>query len=507
MSARQPLASGQNLAAACGLLGVALLGWVNLPIPFTGDQALFLDTAKKLNGGGTLYLTVWDNKQPGIYWFYELGGRVFGFSEIGVRLFELCYLMLGALLLVWLSRRWLSNGFIASLAPLATFGAYYAGAGPWHLTQLEILVTPLLLLMVGLVAFDGGPIPVKNFLFGVATALVMLFKLVLVPIPAAIWLADTWRVYHEDHEGLASIGKHRLLPLFFGACAVLVPVVAVFWHAGALDEFAWATFVYPARALGEIPSAPLGRLTTGLRWFGWMMAPWMAFAVMAAVFCPAHPSRITRSMLLWITVAIVVILVQKFSWWQYHFNLLFVPAGALGVRGLDRLATRIAAPGRRLIMAGVAAAAALSPTVAEAAVKANRWRAVDFTLDPTGLVPYRAARNAAYGDLPAELRLLDAPEALPGTIYVLGNPLYVLYSGRVVAIPLHGWSWEMFLHSQVEAAQKELEAAAPAYVLVSRLYARRLDSDYPATAEWLRSRYDPAVEVFDGVWYRRRETQ
>lgn len=506
MSDRQPLASGQNLAALCGLFGVALLGWVNLPMPFAGDQALFLNTAKVLDDGGTLYRTVWDNKQPGIYWFYELGGRLFGFSEIGVRLFELCCLMLGALLLLWLCRRWFSNGIIAALAPLATFGAFYAAAGPWHLTQVEILVTPLLLLLVGLVAFDGTPVPARNFLFGIAAALVLVFKLALAPLPAAIWLTDAWWAYHKNHEGPATIGKRRLLPLLVGACAVVVPVVAVFWHAGALDEFAWATFVYPPLAAHETGRAPLSRLASSLRWFGWAMAPWIVLAVAAAVFCPARPSRPTLLMLLWAAVAILVILIQKFSWWQYHFNLLFVPVGVLGVRGLDRLVERIAAPGPRLVAAGLAAAAALTPMVAQAADKANHWRMVDFTLEPARLVQYRAVRNPSYGALAAELQLLNAPEALPGTIYVLGNPLYVLYSGRSVAIPLHGWSWEVFLRSQVEAAQTELEAAAPAYVFVSAFYANLLGTDYPATGEWLRSRYDPAVEVVDGVWYRRRES-
>jgi hypothetical protein len=236
------------------------------------------------------------------------------------------------------------------------------------------------------------------------------------------------------------------------------------------------------------------------------MAPWVVLAAAAAVFRPARPSRPTFLMLLWVAVALVVIVVQTFSWWQYHFDLLFVPVGALGVRGLERLAARFAAPGPRLVTAGFAAAVALIPATANAVEKANRWHAVHFTLDPARLLPYRAARHPSYQALAAEHRLLDAPEALPGTIYVLGNPLYVLYSGRAVAIPLHGWSWEVFLHSQVEAAQKDLEAAAPAYVFVSQFYASRLDSDYPATAGWLRSRYDPAVEVSDGTWYRRRES-
>ena len=74
------------------LLVVVLLGTFRLPTPFHGDQALFLLGAQVLNAGGVYYVDFWDLKQPGMFFFFWLAGRTFGFSEVGVHAFELFWL-------------------------------------------------------------------------------------------------------------------------------------------------------------------------------------------------------------------------------------------------------------------------------------------------------------------------------------------------------------------------------------------------------------------------------
>src|SRR5436309_15365797 len=84
------------------LLAIAIIGVTRIPEPFEGDQAFFTLIARSLHRGATLYVGVWDNKQPGIFLFYELAGRLFGFSEIGSHLFELIYQLITAAVLMWL---------------------------------------------------------------------------------------------------------------------------------------------------------------------------------------------------------------------------------------------------------------------------------------------------------------------------------------------------------------------------------------------------------------------
>ena len=73
---------------------------VNLPQPFTGDQALFTIRASEMSDGKILYRDLWVPKQPGIFYFYFVGGMLFGFNEIGVHTFELLYMTALSIVLI-----------------------------------------------------------------------------------------------------------------------------------------------------------------------------------------------------------------------------------------------------------------------------------------------------------------------------------------------------------------------------------------------------------------------
>ena len=67
--------------AAIAVTLIAGLGALKLLTPLDGDQALFLYFAQAIDNGERLYVDVWDMKQPGVFWFYWLGGRIFGSSR------------------------------------------------------------------------------------------------------------------------------------------------------------------------------------------------------------------------------------------------------------------------------------------------------------------------------------------------------------------------------------------------------------------------------------------
>lgn len=48
-----------------------------------------LTGAINLSEGGVLYQDYWDNKQPGLFWFYGLAGMLFGCIELGIHLLPL----------------------------------------------------------------------------------------------------------------------------------------------------------------------------------------------------------------------------------------------------------------------------------------------------------------------------------------------------------------------------------------------------------------------------------
>ena len=73
------------------LLLIAAFGALKLALPLHRDGATFLWLASQLDRGAVLYTDVWDVKQPGIFIFDYLAGRMFGFSAEGVHLFELLW--------------------------------------------------------------------------------------------------------------------------------------------------------------------------------------------------------------------------------------------------------------------------------------------------------------------------------------------------------------------------------------------------------------------------------
>ena len=134
------------------LLLVGLLGAFGLPRPLHGDQALFMLGAQGMSAGKVLYVDFWDLKQPGVFLFHLAAGQLFGFSEVGLHLFELGYLLLFSALLMWTLRPTFATPWFSCLVPIATVGAYYVVAKSWHQTQLEMLVAFPLYLSLWLVS-------------------------------------------------------------------------------------------------------------------------------------------------------------------------------------------------------------------------------------------------------------------------------------------------------------------------------------------------------------------
>src|SRR5258705_441132 len=120
---------------------VLLIGLMHIAYPFDGDQAFFNEGALKISRGAVLYRDFWDIKQPGIFIFYLIGGLIFGFTEIGIHAFELIYLLILAGVLLVTIRRRLENRSLSALIPVLTVGFFYTITGPWHLTQVETLVS------------------------------------------------------------------------------------------------------------------------------------------------------------------------------------------------------------------------------------------------------------------------------------------------------------------------------------------------------------------------------
>src|SRR6267378_1235309 len=88
-----PLRSRFTTLDLVALALVLVLGLVNLMQQLAWDQAMFALGARSMHHGGVLYRDYWDPKQPGMFFFYELAGVLFGFDAPGFHTLELIALI------------------------------------------------------------------------------------------------------------------------------------------------------------------------------------------------------------------------------------------------------------------------------------------------------------------------------------------------------------------------------------------------------------------------------
>lgn len=511
----KPLTSTQQASLAeliCGTAALAIVifgGLLNLIFPFVGDQAMALLGARAIAEGGTLYVDYWDNKLPGLIWFYLVAGKLFSFTEQGVRGLELIWMTGFSLVMMVALRNYLYLRCLAALAPVAVVGIYYFAAEPFHLTQLEALVALPIFLSAWLsVAGADKPSLSAKYYFaaGLAAGVTVVFKLVFAPLFVAFWIVVSIDLIARRRASAADLFRRLWLPAAAGVVTILAVVAAKFWVDGALDELIWTAFVYPPQALATSPPADYVRLFESLMFFGTYYAVWIGFIVFAGVMWWREERNVLTSlMFVWLVVGLGLILIQRFSWWEYHFLNLFAPAGILGVRGMSDLIRLIARESTSKYTAPLFLSIMLAlPLVASVAVPAGqkvRAYVKIFVTEKQGVADFKRTISQDYPGIEHSIRFLADKTALPGPIYVFGSPLYYYLSGRQRALPTTGWAWPYYLMSQWEQLAAELDEARPAYIYIDRLNRTLIDKRNDEVRALIDSHYLALLKDHKGVWY------
>lgn len=501
--------------AAFALTLIAGVGALKLLTPFDGDQALFLYFAQAIDHGERLYIDVWDMKQPGVFWFYWLGGKLFGSSELGVKLLELGWFLSFAVCLILCLRRTFTHPWMSSVAAAAALGSYYAFAGTRELTQAEILLSFPMFLAAWLLARDysrPGIAAAGRVLAGGSAAIAVVFKLFYAPVFVAFVLVTIFTCHRRGAEGGTWLGTGLAVlgPFTLGVAAVLGGVSLILWQQGVFAELLWNSFVYPFHALHtaaiEVDS---GRLLRNSLWLLATMAPWLPFALLAAtrITQPNEPA-LMRLMVTWIAVTAVLIVLQRLMFWKYHFLLLFVPLSVLAARGIDLLLMWLASaePCRRWLTPAVLTCLFAIPAMSAILFFTQR-QAEELHLlaqggKPAGIESYRDAVGRDYGWIRSQLLgLRNGTGGEP--IYVFGNPLVYLITERRQAIAINGWSWEAYPSENWEALPQALAAARPAYIFVDPLNDGLISENSRPVRQFLDSQYALVKETDKGRLYVR----
>lgn len=489
---RRPILLGFAVATALGL--------ARLATPLFGDQALFAVGARQLNDGQSLYGDLWDIKQPGIYWFYQVAERAFGSSEVGIHLMELAWqLATGIVALAVVASR-LRDPRTGALVPVFVVGLYYATANPNDLTQIEALVG--LPLVCCLWAASTACVPrywqLRLLACGAAAGVALVFKFAFVPVICVLFafaLFERWR--HEPRHRTVLTALSLLL---LGTAMPLALLLLRTWRDGQLSLALETWFEVPRQIL-RIPGVRTwDRFVSGFLHNGQRWAPVGLLALLLIYRAIRQRDRLQLALLAWTLVGALVVASQL--WWEYSWLILTVPLGLLGVLGMDQLLLFWHESERRpwLVPFTGLLLLAFIPPLGFAAFQlggAARW---GFGITPGGR---EGLQSELYGGSADVLDLLGQPPPV-GSMYVLGDPTILYLARKHQAAPINGWSPDLFLPGTCRDLRAQLADKRPDYLYLDDGFLRYVRDRCPKEPDLRPTGYSPLARSPGGTWYRGR---
>jgi hypothetical protein len=162
----------------------------------------------------------------------------------------------------------------------------------------------------------------------------------------------------------------------------------------------------------------------------------------------------------------------------------------------------------RSVPARAAAAIVLTVLVAVAIVpgarKAHRLVEHDAGITGEARAELAALWSTSHRQATEVLAITREPDAPDGDIYVFGDPVFELLSGREQAISVEGWSLEQHDERMWRRTAEELDAARPGLVFVQDDYGRVVRERGEQVWALLESEYCPARQTVAGTWHALR---
>jgi len=549
---------------AFALASAVLAGALCLAMPFSGDQAIFTVHARQLTQGAVLYRDIFEFRQPGIFIFYAVSGQLFGFTEVGIHLFELIYWLVFSIFALVALRPYFTAAWAAPLVPIFTVVAYYCHAGVFDLTQIEILVAFPILVAWWLIdrADPGTRDGLRRYaVAGLVTAVVVLLKYLYLLI-VLVFVGYAARRALQRRVPIADV--RRCVGAFVITLIVpLLGVVAYYAAHGQLGRIWWIYFEFaPNSQLTGNKS--FSDLKFGARNFMIGHAPFLILAVVGCVDAFRRRIRpqwdLLAGMLLWAASGSIAVLVQ--GWWNYKWFLFTVPLGILATAGAEVLVAMPASLEKRNWLGGVLAgvafavwgflvgapmpqiqtwlllsvvigvcagigaellaspgghrwsvqiiAAALAVSVGLTAIgPVHKFRVLmdhDFALTAEARASFQRFWNGNYAAVDNDLVLFRA-HSLPGPLHVFGDTLILFRANRTPAIPFLGHEPSSYDTRAWHEMDRDLRSTLPPNIIVDGYHASVIRSRFPAIMEFIESRYKVVFVGASGTCYVLRQKQ
>jgi hypothetical protein len=495
---------------------ILLIGLLKLEQPLGRDQALHFWVGTRVLNGAILYKDVWDVRQPAILMFHAAAIALFGPSVRSVHLLELIWMGTLGVLIMILLRRYYRYPWLSAAAAVAAIAPYYVLVEPYGQTQVEIMIGLPFFLTAWLLwrasEQDKGSVAMA-FGAGVAAGVGTAFKHVLAPIPVTFALLAAWFAVRRPRQSsaLACVGK-LWIPFAAGVIAVWGAIFLVFVGLGAFPEFFWTNFLWPLENLNIGDKPPVSQLIEGALILLATTAAWalLAVATVTGLFRSDEP-KFTSFLWAWIVAGAFAIIIQRTSWWAYHFLMFYVPIGLLGIRGIDRIVGGLAARGltsRPLAMALTALLFVL-PLTGFARPLGEEARALyrAFVVDKEDADAYRRANFPIYAGAATVADYLKAAGG-DDPVYIMDDLTLALLSGRDIGQAVPGqWFASLQTPKRWQDIPQKIEANPPRFFFVENRLADRFAQHNPSLAAMLQRDYQVVVDIPLGRLYQRVQSQ
>lgn len=307
-----------------------------------GDRGVFVSMAERLAAGDTLYLDVWDNKEP-LFFLTLAAGRILS-PAMDVAL-ELLWIALSALAVYVIAKASggdrsiaIISGFI--MTPIILTGStYYAGFSHLPATAVFLGITAL----------------ARTRHFGLAGALIpvlALFKIIMLPMGLAVLLVSLLLVREKRSWLGAGLGT------LISTIALSVLLLARGEFIGFI-KLVWSNIGYSQQPLGDAYQIPIWQHIEPVMTAGSMIT--VCASILAVILVrgsrgqPRHELRLHAVWALGAAALITAIT----GLWEHHGQVFYGPAALAGTLALVGMAS-MTLPWISILMSGVLAAIVLS---------------------------------------------------------------------------------------------------------------------------------------------------
>ena len=471
------------------------------------DQALFRLGADALTRGAQLYTDFWDVKQPGIYWFYALAGRLFsadptqGLLVDEVRTLNMLWLVASGMVATRIVRMVQPTRWIWVLTPVVTLLPFCLRLDWTSTGQVESLVMlPMMLIIVlGLTARTVRSDAMAMLLVaaaGLLACVVAVFKLALAPIALALLAIGIGARVRERYRDLPARSR-----AFTAALALAGVIFAAGLAAASLpflsgrdpQLFFWTQFLYPFQAISMLQGPPLSKLF----WAVLQVLSGVVFllpaALLGAVVVFRSPDsgrhQLGWACLAWMVLTVLAVIAQRLSWHGYHFVTLIWPIGILATVGLAQL--------RDVRLPRAARGAVLAVLLLGLLIAASRPLLRGPA--PASFLPESSGYLRQLPDVSRQIRQDSCRTGI-----AFSSPAFLLAAGLEAATSISGQLGWILLPTQWEALFRELRQRKPRFAYLDQgQFTAALGVRAPLLLDWLHHEYEPiGTDSFGGRWYR-----